>query len=184
MKWERKKPVGALTLPKYFWFWTPLLPVAHLEKYRFEEMIWLKYHLTFSAGAPEKVINFATYSRIWAVILYKCLCVFSGHLWVLPFHPTDKQQGVRDTHEQWLYDELCLLKAFLQRRRLNCNEQINTYRADLKSFDCTVSVTGGVLFTLLYTSKSLRSEHKRLKYETDIERNKKMDKLLRLKWII
>lgn len=33
-------------------------------------------------------------------------------------------------------------------------------------------VTEGVLLKLLYASRSLRSKHKKLKYETDIEKTK------------
>lgn len=45
-------------------------------------------------------------------------------------------------------------------------------------------VTEGVLLKLAYASKSLRSKHKKLKYETDIKKKQRVDKLLRLKWII
>lgn len=70
---------------------------------------------------------------------------------------------------------------------MNPNQQISSYRADLESSNCTVyemPVTEGVLLKLAYASKSLRSKHKKLKYETDIKKKQRVDKLLRLKWII
>ncbi|KAM7331010.1 hypothetical protein ACRRTK_010199 [Alexandromys fortis] len=80
---------------------------------------------------------------------------------------------------QYTYEDIKTLEWSLLHRDISLetkvkpNQQINCRRADWGSFDCTIyemAVTQGVILKLLCASKSLRSKHKKLKYETDVEK--------------
>lgn len=101
----------------------------------------------------------------------------SGHCWAFPSLSPDKQHEIENIVPsytealQWslLHRDISLEK------KVKPNQQISYCRADWGSFDCTIyemAVTQGVLLKLLCASKSLRSKHKKLKYETDVKKKK------------
>lgn len=100
--------------------------------------------------------------------------MFSGHRWAFPSHSPDKQHEVENiipSYTEYLQWSLLHRDISLE-TKVKPNQQINCRRADWGSFDCTIyemAVTQGVILKLLCASKSLRSKHKKLKYETDVE---------------
>jgi hypothetical protein len=128
--------------------------------------------------------------RLWAMLQY-VIHFFSGHLWALSFCSSDKKKHEVEKKTLSYTD---VLWSILPCRDISLEEKVKPQSTNqqlqsrLGSFDCTtyeMAVTQGALLKLLCASKSLRSKHKKLKYETDIGRKKqRMEKLLRPKWII
>lgn len=107
--------------------------------------------------------------------------MFSGHRWAFPSHSPHKQHEVENiipSYTESLQWSLLHRDISLE-TKVKPNQQINCHRADWGSFDCTIyemAVTQGVILKLLCASKSLRSKHKKLKYETDVEKKKRVEK--------